>query len=98
MLSLEDQLSEIGIQLNKNKNAHKNKVTLVELEAFKLATRNEFQSLLDFKLEQLAKVYASKFLKIDARLEELGKECAEIIPTHTFTVSLPSFDTLCSHI
>lgn len=50
-LQLEEQLTAIGLQLSQNKNAHKNKVTLIELEAFKLATRNEMQTLMDFKLE-----------------------------------------------
>ena len=51
VISLEDQLNEIGIQLNRNKNSHKNKVTLIELEAFKLATRNEMQTIIDYKLQ-----------------------------------------------
>ena len=42
----------MSIALAKNKDAHKNKIGLTELEAFKLATRTEFTVLIDTKLEQ----------------------------------------------
>ena len=34
-------------------------------------------------------------MKIDARLKELGKECAEIIPNHVFSVSFLSVLITC---
>ena len=49
---LEAQLLDVSIALAKNKDAHKNKIGLTELEAFKLATRTEFSVLIEHKLEQ----------------------------------------------
>jgi hypothetical protein len=67
MFSVEQQITEIGIQLLKNKDAHKNKVSLVELEAFKLATRNEFTTLIDFKLDNHKKSFTERLSRIEDR-------------------------------
>jgi uncharacterized protein YaaN involved in tellurite resistance len=67
MFSVEQQITEIGIQLLKNKDAHKNKVSLVELEAFKLATRNEYSTLIDFKLDNHKKSFTERLSRIEDR-------------------------------
>lgn len=58
-----------------------------ELETFKLVTRNEYNALIEFNLEQFKKAINERFTKNETRITELGKECAEIIPPRLFKVS-----------
>lgn len=66
-------MAEFTELLYKNKDVNKNKISFLEFEAYKLASRNEFQAIIEFKLEELNNAYLEKFKRVDLRLQDLGR-------------------------
>lgn len=77
-------MQEFAELLYKTKDVYKNKISYLEFEAYKLATRNEFQAIIEFKLNEFHNGFIEKFKRVDARLADLGSQCAEIVPFRTF--------------